>query len=78
MSVAVSPITADQLFQMGDIGRCELIQGEIIHMVPAGAEHGDVAMTVGYLITAHVCAHKLGKTYAAETGFTLRPADLFA
>lgn len=71
MSVAVSLITADQLFEMGDIGRCELIRGEIIHMVPAGAEHGDVAMELGRLIANHVRAHKLGKTYAAETGFII-------
>lgn len=35
-------ITAEELFDMGDIGRCELIRGEIAHMVPPGFDHGDV------------------------------------
>ncbi len=65
-------ITAEELFAMGDIGRCELINGEIVHMPPAGAEHGDVAMEIAFRIKMFVNAQRLGKVYAAETGFTLR------
>jgi Uma2 family endonuclease len=64
-------ITADELLAMGDIGRCELIEGEIISMAPAGAQHGDVAMEIAYRIKAFASANKLGKVYA-ETGFIIK------
>jgi Uma2 family endonuclease len=73
---ATKLITAEELFAMGDIGRCELIKGEIIRMAPAGAEHGDIALELGRLIGNHVKQHKLGKTYAAETGFTISRHDV--
>lgn len=71
MSQATKLITADELFEMGDIGRCELIKGEIIHMAPASAEHGDIAAELLRLIANHVKENKLGKVFAAETGFIL-------
>src|SRR5438105_2494196 len=71
MSTITKPITADELFAMGDIGRCELVKGEIIHMAPAGAEHGGVAADLLFIIKKHVDANHLGKVFAAETGFTI-------
>lgn len=68
---ATKIVTAEELLEMGDIGRCELIQGEIIHMAPTGAEHGDVAAELLYVIKRFVNAERLGKVYAAETGFTI-------
>jgi len=65
-------VTADELLAMGDIGRCELIDGEIIHMAPAGAQHGDIAMEIAFRIKAFASANKLGKVYAAETGFIIK------
>jgi len=43
MPTTTKPITAEELHAMRDIGRCELVNGEIIRMPPAGADHGDVA-----------------------------------
>jgi Uma2 family endonuclease len=71
MTVATKPITAEDLLAMGDIGRCELVRGEIVMMSPAGAEHGDVAGEVFRLIANYVKQRRLGKTYAAETGFKI-------
>ena len=71
MSLATKPITAEELFEMGDIGRCELIQGEVVHMAPAGAEHGDIGMELAYRIKAHVREHQLGKCYNSDTGFII-------
>jgi Uma2 family endonuclease len=71
MTTRTKPVTADELFEMGDIGRCELVRGEIIRMSPTGAEHGDVAMEIGMRIAIFVKANKLGKVFAAETGFTI-------
>jgi Uma2 family endonuclease len=64
-------VTADELVRMGDIGRCELIYGELIMMSPAGAEHGVVAGRVFRMIAQFVEDHGLGLTLAAETGFKL-------
>jgi len=54
---------------MGDIGRCELIYGELVMMSPAGPLHGAVAMRIGRLIAEYVEANDLGEVFAAETGF---------
>ena len=68
---ATKPITADELLKMGDIGRCELIYGELIMMSPAGAEHGVVAMRFGRFLGEFVDKHQLGVVFAAETGFKI-------
>jgi len=63
--------TAEQLLRAGDIGRCELIRGELRMMIPPGAEHGRIAMSLSLRIGNHVLARDLGTVYAAETGFRL-------
>ncbi len=40
-------------------------------MAPAGAEHGDVAAELLVRIRMFAKSQRLGKTYAAETGFTI-------
>ena len=70
---ATKLITAEELFDMGDIGRVELIDGEIVRMSPSGAEHGSVAMNLGAILRQFVKANKLGRVFAAETGFKLAP-----
>ena len=72
MSTSTKLITAEELFAMADAGPCELVDGEVVPMAPAGAEHGDVAMEIAFRIKAHVRTNRLGKVYAAETGFTIR------
>ena len=34
---------AEELWDAGDIGRCELVRGELLMMSPAEEEHGRVA-----------------------------------
>jgi Uma2 family endonuclease len=63
--------TVDQLLDAGDIGRCELVRGELHMMSPAGADHGGVATEILLQIATFVKKHKLGRVYAAETGFVL-------
>lgn len=71
MTTTTNPITAEQLLSMANIGPCELVKGEVIHMTPAGAEHGDIAAELLYRIKSHVEGRNLGKVYAAETGFII-------
>ena len=77
-------MTADELLdRSSELGRCELIRGELIKTTPAGADHGDITMELARQIANHVRKHKLGKVYSAETGFilerdpdTVREADI--
>jgi Uma2 family endonuclease len=70
--VSTKPITAEQLYEMGDIGRCELIEGAIVYMAPSGFEHGGIALKIGALLHDYVRSRKLGVVVAAETGFRIR------
>ena len=63
--------TAEQLLRAGDIGRCELIRGELRMMIPAGGEHGRVTINVTVAVANFVRARRLGVLYGAETGFIL-------
>lgn len=76
MSTTTKPITADELYAMGDIGRCELIYGELVMMSPAGPQHGAVAARIGRILGEFVDDHDLGITFAAETGFIIEHPDL--
>ncbi|HYE17643.1 MAG TPA: Uma2 family endonuclease [Tepidisphaeraceae bacterium] len=71
MTIDTKPITADELFAMGDIGRCELIYGKLVMMSPAGSQHGFVAARIGRILGQFVEDHGLGYTFAAETGFKI-------
>lgn len=72
MTPTTQKITAEDLLRLPDDSfRYELVKGELIKMAPAGDEHGDLAMEVGGHIWQHVKTHKLGKVYAAETGFQI-------
>ncbi len=65
--------TAEELLHLPTTGRrLELVKGKVYEMPPAGGRHGSVAMSIGSLLYAHVRANQLGRTFAAETGFTLR------
>jgi Uma2 family endonuclease len=85
MSTRTRLVTADEFLVWPDEPgfRQELIRGEVVTMSLPGGEHGEVALEIAYLILGHVKAHKLGKVYAAETGFiverdpdTVRGADV--
>jgi Uma2 family endonuclease len=75
MLIQTQLLTADDLWELshrvGDAKRLELVRGEILEMVPAGGEHGEVAGDIFALIHAHVRKHRLGRVTAAETGYIL-------
>jgi Uma2 family endonuclease len=65
-------ITAEELLLLPDNGtRRELVRGEVREMAPAGDEHGEIAMTIGSELRQHVKTNRLGRVYAAETGFII-------
>jgi Uma2 family endonuclease len=72
MPITRSITSARELIAAGDLGRCELLHGELFMMTPAGSEHGRIAMTLGSMLAHHARAHRLGAVYAADTGFLIR------
>jgi Uma2 family endonuclease len=72
MAIQTQTITSEDLLKMPDDGfRYELVRGELKKMSPSGHMHGEIAMKAGWRLAQHVEANKLGKVYAAETGFLL-------
>jgi Uma2 family endonuclease len=52
--------------------RYELVEGELRRMSPAGDEHGKTTMELAGPLHQYVKRNKLGKVYAAETGFLIQ------
>lgn len=68
---ATQTMTADQLFDRSpELGRCELIHGELTVMSPAGGGHGKVAAKIAFYLQQWANDHG-GGVYGAETGFVL-------
>lgn len=74
MSIKPHEMTGEELLKlpMGQGERYELVEGELRIMSPAGGAHGEVASEIGHQIHSYVRLNKLGKTFAAETGFYLQ------
>jgi Uma2 family endonuclease len=64
-------LTAAELLQTPGLGRCELVQGELIQMTPAGFEHGRIAAEIGWILMEYVKRRPLGTVTGAETGFQI-------
>jgi len=72
MSAVPRRLTAEEFAALPNDGmRLELVRGEIVAMAPTFGDHGSTAMQLSILLGHHVMTHKLGKLYAAETGFLL-------
>ncbi len=63
--------TAEELFHAPQLGRCELLRGELVMMSPAGSEHGMIALRIGRLLLDYVERRGLGVVLGAETGFKI-------
>ncbi len=65
-------LTAADLARIDEPGyRHELIEGALQRMPPAGGEHGEIGMEIGWRVMNHVKAHRLGRVYGPDTGFLL-------
>lgn len=65
-------ITGDELLARGDIGRCELIDGRIVPMSPAGAEHGILELNLALALKLFVQERQLGQVMTGEVGIYIR------
>jgi Uma2 family endonuclease len=63
--------TIEELLRASDLGRCELIRGELVMMTPAGFEHGRIAHRIGVCLDTFVKQRQLGVLTTAEAGFVL-------
>lgn len=69
-------ITGEELLAMGDVGPCELIDGRIVPMTPAGAEHGNIEFDLGGELRAFIRQRKLGWILGGQVGiYTRRNPD---
>jgi Uma2 family endonuclease len=64
-------ITARQLLEESDLGRCELIRGEIIPMTPASPQHGRIETRLASRLDSFVQANGLGEVYSGDVGFQI-------
>lgn len=76
ISPSKKKISGEELFAMGDIGRTELVEGEIVYMSPTGHPHGFVEFNIGTALHNFVRKHKLGRVLGGEVGiYTKRNPD---
>jgi len=69
-------MTGEELHALRDIGRCELIQGELVRMSPTGYLHGYVEQRFGKALSIFVDERKLGRVISGEVGiYTRRNPD---
>jgi Uma2 family endonuclease len=72
MSTRTRPMSAEELLRFDDSStRVELVRGELITMPLPGGEHGMIASEILVLLAVHARANRLGRVFAAETGFLL-------
>jgi Uma2 family endonuclease len=65
-------ITGEELLAMSDIGPCELIDGRIVPMAPAGDEHGFLEFNLGAELRNFVRQGHLGWVLGGEVGIYIR------
>ena len=62
-------VTAEELFSMPPNEHFELIRGELKEKMPTGDEHGSLTFALSLEIGWFVRENRLGRCWAAETGF---------
>ncbi len=82
-TVAAEWITGEELYEMADVGRCELVEGRIVEMSPTKPEHGRYEYLLARRIGDFVEERDLGQVMVGEVGIytrrnpdTVRAADV--
>jgi Uma2 family endonuclease len=65
-------MTGDELLAMGNIGRCELIDGRLVNMSPTGDRHAFLESTLAFELNLFVRERKLGRVMTGEVGIYIR------
>lgn len=69
-------VTGEELLEMGDVGPCELVEGEIVKMSPTNVEHAYLESKISRLLGEFVEENKLGWVLGGEIGiYTRRNPD---
>jgi Uma2 family endonuclease len=69
-------ITGEALAEIGDIGRCELVEGRIVMRSPTSWRHGKYERRFGQMLGDFVDEHRLGEVMVGEVGiYTRRNPD---
>jgi Uma2 family endonuclease len=71
VATTTQPITAEELLQMPDGDRYELVRGELRAMSPPSFRHGEIALNFGIPLRLYVKAKGLGRVAANDPGFIL-------
>ena len=72
MPTATGLLTAEDFAALPTKGmRLELVRGEIRARAPTFGDHGDTAGALHAMLGYYIRQHRLGRIYAAETGFLL-------
>jgi Uma2 family endonuclease len=76
-------VTGEELYQMPDLGRCELVEGKLIMMSPTGDRHGAIELNLAAALKAFADSQGRGKVRSGEVGIyvhrnpdTVRAADV--
>ena len=70
--------TDDELLALPEATFWQLIDGELIKMSPAGAEHGEICSRLLITVGMHVRQSRAGRIYVSSTGFRLDPDNCFS
>jgi Uma2 family endonuclease len=65
-------LTAEELFKLGDIGPCELVEGELIMMSPTSGEHGEIVALITTALSNFARPNRLGHVLAGEAGTLIK------
>ncbi len=72
IETATRLITGDELLAMGDIGPCELIDGEIVRMSPTGEIHGYLESRLTFFLYRFSQDTQAGWVLGGEVGIYIR------
>jgi len=69
-------ITGEELAEMGDLGRSELVEGRIVELSPTKMQHGRLESHITYLLQRYLEDNDLGVVMGGEIGlYTQRDPD---
>lgn len=65
-------ITGEELLEMGGVGPCELVEGRIVPMTPAGGQHGYIESQLSDFLSDFVKKTQRGWVMVGEVGLYVR------